>query len=91
MQQSFEAIYENGLIRPMQPIPGLTEGQRISVTLSDVPDAESMRKESEFLEELAKEGFLDQQRWSHEPPPAHFQPLPPSGTPLSQIILQDRE
>jgi predicted DNA-binding antitoxin AbrB/MazE fold protein len=35
MAQVFEAIYENGVIRPNAPLIGLSEGQRVWVTIDD--------------------------------------------------------
>ena len=35
MSQVFEAIYENGVIRPATPVVGLTEGQRVWVTMDE--------------------------------------------------------
>jgi len=35
MPQVFEAIYENGVIRPATPVVGLSEGQRVCVTTDD--------------------------------------------------------
>jgi predicted DNA-binding antitoxin AbrB/MazE fold protein len=32
MSNSFEAVYENGVFRPLQPLP-LTDGLRVSLTL----------------------------------------------------------
>ena len=35
MSQVFEAIYENGVLRPAQPVVGLSEGQRVWVTMNE--------------------------------------------------------
>lgn len=35
MSQVFEAIYENGVLRPATPVVGLSEGQRVWVTTDD--------------------------------------------------------
>ncbi len=35
MQKSFEAVYENGVLRPLAPLP-LANAQRVQVTIADV-------------------------------------------------------
>ena len=35
MSQVFEAVYENGVLRPAQPVVGLSEGQRVWVTMNE--------------------------------------------------------
>lgn len=40
MSQAFEATFQNGVLRPDQPVVGVAEGQRVWVTLEaggDVP------------------------------------------------------
>ncbi|HUQ72356.1 MAG TPA: antitoxin family protein [Planctomycetaceae bacterium] len=50
MTTTVEAIYENGVLRPLQPLP-LKEDQRVTVTVEEPqPDQEAMRA---WLERLA--------------------------------------
>jgi len=35
MSRAFEATYENGLFRPASPVSGLSEGQRVWVTMDE--------------------------------------------------------
>ena len=35
MSQVFEAIYEHGVLRPAQPMVGLSEGQRVWITMNE--------------------------------------------------------
>ena len=42
MVRSVEAIYEHGVLRPLEPLP-LTESQRVKLTISDLPSARSQR------------------------------------------------
>ena len=35
MSQVFEAIYENGVLRPATPVVGLSEGERVRVNPRD--------------------------------------------------------
>lgn len=40
MSQKVEAIYEDGVLKPLQPL-ALAEHQRVSVTIDELPVAES--------------------------------------------------
>ena len=42
MIRSVEAIYEHGVLRPLEPL-ALTESQRVKLTISEVPSARSQR------------------------------------------------
>jgi predicted DNA-binding antitoxin AbrB/MazE fold protein len=35
MSQVFEAIFENGVLRPERPVVGLSEGQRVWITMDE--------------------------------------------------------
>ena len=43
MSQVFEAIYENGVLRPARPVVGLSEGQRVWVTMEEGEDLAAIR------------------------------------------------
>jgi predicted DNA-binding antitoxin AbrB/MazE fold protein len=42
MIRNVEAVYEHGLLRPLEPLE-LTESQRVRLTISDVSSAHSQR------------------------------------------------
>jgi predicted DNA-binding antitoxin AbrB/MazE fold protein len=42
MVRDVEAIYEHGVLRPLEPL-SLTESQRVRLTISDVPSSRSQR------------------------------------------------
>ena len=42
MTRSVEAVYEHGVLRPLEPLT-LTESQRVQLTISEVPSARSQR------------------------------------------------
>ena len=42
MLRHVEAVYEHGVLRPLEPI-ALTESQRVTLTISDLPIAHSRR------------------------------------------------
>ncbi len=95
MNQMIEAVYENGVLRPLTALHGLTEGQKVLVALKLSAERNSSTEvscqDAEFLQELEAEGLLDCYSWSRGPAPEAFNPLEAIGKPLSQIILEDRE
>ena len=95
MSQIIEAIYENGLLRPLTVPQGLSEGQRVVLAVQasaeESRSRESAGQEDDFLQDLEAEGLLDHYPWAHGPAPKDFKPLEAIGKPLSQIILEDRE
>ena len=56
MIQHVEAIYECGVLRPLQAL-SLAESQRVSVTISDSPAAHR-KSDLEFLNEVRAEAAL---------------------------------
>ncbi|GEM_PF-5772487 len=93
MNSTIEAIYENGVLRPVQPLTGLAEGQMVSVRV-EWNHAESTVTEEEreqaFLRMMEDEGLLVHFPPPDVPPPADFKPLVLDGPPLSQQIIEDR-
>ena len=60
MSQIFEAIYENGILRPATPEVGLSEGQRVRVTMDEPPAlSEGERKEAELIRRLEARGLVE--------------------------------
>ena len=89
MSQIFEAIFENGVLRPANPVVGLSEGQRVRVTM-DEPQAftDSEQKEAELIRRLEARGLVEK---SVAPPaPMDFRPLEMPGPGLSDTILAER-
>ena len=44
MKHVIDAIYENGIFRPIQPDPiGISEGQRVRITVDDKTEPESVK------------------------------------------------
>ena len=55
MTKQVEAVYENGLLRPLEPLP-LAEQQHVQVTISDLaPDALASIIDHSFLEKARRE------------------------------------
>ena len=53
MNRTIEAIYENGVLRPLEPLD-LEEQEQVSITIADEPD-EPEWLDVEFLREIASE------------------------------------
>ena len=89
MSQVFEAIYENGVLRPARPVLGLSEGQHVWVTMDErhaLTDHE--RKEAELIQRLEAQGLAE--KLAAPPAPPDFQPLQMPGPGLSETILAER-
>ena len=73
MNQMIEAVYENGVLRPLTALHGLTEGQKVLVALKLSAERNSSTEvscqDAEFLQELEAEGLLDRYSWSRGPAP----------------------
>ncbi len=54
MTRQVEAVYESGLLRPLEPLP-LREHQRVLVTVSDPPPAEREWRDVDFVRKVATE------------------------------------
>jgi predicted DNA-binding antitoxin AbrB/MazE fold protein len=52
MTRSFKAIYEKGVLRPLEPLP-LAEHQQVTVTVSDSPEPDM--SDTAFLKYLEAE------------------------------------
>jgi len=53
MNQQVEAVYEHGILRPLQPLT-LTESQLVQLTISDAK-TESYPRNTEFLDRVKAE------------------------------------
>jgi predicted DNA-binding antitoxin AbrB/MazE fold protein len=54
MTRSLQAIFENGVLRPLEPLP-LKEHQQVTLTLSDQEGANGNWLDTAFLESLEQE------------------------------------
>ena len=54
MTKHVDAVYENGVLRPLEPLP-LKEHQRVRVTVSDSPGIEEDWLDREFMARAAAE------------------------------------
>ncbi len=53
MQQKVEAVYENGVFRPLEPV-SLREAEQVTLTISD-PTAGRSERDREIIERARKE------------------------------------
>lgn len=44
MALTIEAVYENGVLKPVQPLPAISEGTRIWLTLHTAAEEDRVRK-----------------------------------------------
>ena len=88
MNLMFEATYENGVFRPIAQVPGLTEGQRVTITVED--EAELKKREEVFRRKMEEDGLIVHFPEPEEPPPANFTPIKIIGKPLSETIIEER-
>jgi len=54
MIRQIEAVYENGVLRPLEPLP-LKEHQKVSVTVSDAKDPLASMMDYGFIESVRRE------------------------------------
>ena len=52
MTRQVEAVYESGLLRPLEPL-SLREHQRVLVTVSDLPSSEREWRDVDFVRKVA--------------------------------------
>jgi predicted DNA-binding antitoxin AbrB/MazE fold protein len=89
MPQVIEAVYRDGVFRPDKAVSGLSEGQRVRVTIdASVDVCHSEGKEEELLRSLEARGLLEKP--DVPPAPADFQPLQIPGPGLSETIIAER-
>ena len=93
--QSVPAIWEDGVLRPLQPLT-LPEHARVHITIAIVdnvltPDREQIRVALEAAGlSLVEQGAHPQEALSSEARGSLAREVPP-GRPLSQIIIEDRD
>ncbi len=64
MSRTIEAVYENGVFRPVEPIK-LEEGQRVQVYFPWVPDDRTLEERLKDLEVIEKESDdISDEEWA---------------------------
>ncbi len=93
MRQRADAVYENGVLRLVTPLPNLKDGDRVRVTIAPVTkvDAEEYAgRRAELFERLEAEAKIEQLAPPDEPPPSNWKPLVIQGGPLSETVTSMR-
>ena len=93
MTQNAEAVYENGVLRPVTALLNLVEGQRVLVTvrpLIALEPGEYDRRRAELLRRLEADGALVHFPPTAAPQTADFRPLVIDGEPLSETVIKNR-
>jgi len=95
MEQTTEAIYEKGVLRPAIPLRSLKEGQQVWITVRDRGEqaARADEREAQLLRELESRGLLARFPAFAVPPNAtdvKKLPLKLTGEPLSETIINAR-
>jgi predicted DNA-binding antitoxin AbrB/MazE fold protein len=87
-----QAVYENGVLRPLTPLTGLSEGQTVDVTVrAATPDpAEMKRREAAFVRHMEEKGLLERFPVPEGPAPENWRPLEIEGEPLSETVIRMR-
>jgi predicted DNA-binding antitoxin AbrB/MazE fold protein len=89
MLDVIEAVYENGVFRPAEPVTLLSPGQRVWISLDQPPERRSSpRKEADLIRRLEAQGLVEKP--NVPPEPQGFQPLQIPGPGLSETILAER-
>ena len=93
MSDVIVAVYENGVLRPDQPVTGLSPGQRVWVTVGEPLDlSQAEQKEAGLIRRLEAQGLVEKPAVA--PAAADFRPLQMSGPGLetrvsrSNVILR---
>jgi predicted DNA-binding antitoxin AbrB/MazE fold protein len=93
MKLTTEAVYENGVLRPTAALPGITEGQRVLLTVQPVspsPVAGEALRRAALFQELEQEGMIEHLNPPGPARPLDWKPLVLEGEPLSETVVRMR-
>ena len=93
MEQTVEAVYENGILRPTTLLLDLQEGQRVQLRVRPVVELdpeEYARRHAELMRRLEAEGFLVHFPPPEQPAPVDWKPLVIKGEPMSETVIKMR-
>jgi predicted DNA-binding antitoxin AbrB/MazE fold protein len=90
--QTIQAVYENGVLRPLKPLSDLNEGQLVYAWVRPlITDPEEIkRRRDEVIRRMEEQGMIEHFRAPAEPPPKDWKPLVLEGEPLSETIIRMR-
>lgn len=88
MYVSIEAVYEDGILRPVTPLAALANGQKVTIVVYDADELHV--REKEFIAKMKEEGRVVELPQTLTSPPKKFEPIKIQGQPLSETILEER-
>jgi predicted DNA-binding antitoxin AbrB/MazE fold protein len=94
MDVTIEAIYENGVLRPLAALPGLKEGQRVALAvrlIAELSEEEFARRYAELVRRLDAAGRIEHLPPAPEPIPLSWKPMVNPGEPLSETVCKMRQ
>ena len=88
-----EAIYENGIFKPVSGVPAnLKEHERVRIIIESETERqpENARVSDEILREMLAEGMISRIPEGISDDEDDFEPIEIQGKPLSETLLEDR-
>ena len=87
---TLEAIYENGIFKPISSVPNtLKEHERVRIIIEDDEDSAN-QVSPDVLREMLAEGLISSIPEGISDEEDDFEPATVKGKPLSETILEDR-
>ena len=84
-----EAIYENGIFRPVSSVPkSLKEHERVKIIIEN--ETEDTRVSDILLREMLAEGMISHIPEGLSDEDEDFEPIEIEGRPFSETLLEDR-
>jgi predicted DNA-binding antitoxin AbrB/MazE fold protein len=91
MTATLEAIYENGIFKPVSGVPtNLKEHERVKITIETVSSENTDKITPEILREMLAEGMISRIPEGITDEEDDFEPIEIKGKPLSETLLEDR-
>ena len=93
MNTTLEAIYENGIFKPISSVPNtLKENERVKIIIENKMEkqSEDVRVSPEILREMLAEGMISHIPEGITDEEDDFEPIKIKGKPLSETLLEDR-
>jgi len=84
-----EAVYQGGVLKPLQAL-NLPENTHVWVQIVPIPGEEALVQENRFKLRLLQLGLLREIRAPSGAPEGDRIPVQVKGSPLSQVIIEER-
>lgn len=84
-----EAIYENGIFKPVSSVPAnLKEHERVKIIIEN--ETEDVRVSDILLREMLAERMISHIPWGLSDEDDDFEPIEVEGRPFSETLIEDR-